>query len=203
MRATPWLKQGIQWSATGALAADVIAPHLTEVAPLEIYVQAKSHADLRQTALAAGVSERNGGRRLLRPFPTPAGDALSSLEGTTCVVCWPRVYADLRATGVRGEDAAEHLRARMAKAHDVDEEPERPTRGRRAAGQASRATELRSAIRDLGANSADDHAQGTQAYVCQHSTNHPETDADTAATDAQLTVEQFTGRSLAAIEMGN
>jgi len=109
-----WLGQGIRWSATGALAADVIAPHLTEVAPLEIYVQAKSLAELRQIALAAGVSERSGGRLLLRPFPTPANDALSHIEGKTCVACWPRVYADLRTTGVRGEDAAEHLRQRIA-----------------------------------------------------------------------------------------
>lgn len=113
--ATSWQKQGIRWSATGALAADFIAPHLTEVAPLEIYAQAKSRAELRQIALAAGVSERNGGRLLLRPFPTPAKDALSRLEGKTWVACWPRVYADLRATGVRGEDAAEHLREHMTK----------------------------------------------------------------------------------------
>jgi len=29
------------------------------------------------------------------------------------VVPWPRVYADLRLVGVRGEDAAEHLREVM------------------------------------------------------------------------------------------
>lgn len=63
-------------------------------------------------------------------------------------------------------------------------------------------TELRSAIEDLRANFADDHSQGTEAYVSQHSINHPETDADTAATDAQLAVEQFTGRLLWAIETG-
>ncbi|HUO40033.1 MAG TPA: hypothetical protein VMU34_20300, partial [Mycobacterium sp.] len=28
---------------------------------------------------------------------------------------WPRVYADLRTTGVRKEDAAEHLRQEMSK----------------------------------------------------------------------------------------
>lgn len=60
--------------------------------------------------------------------------------------------------------------------------------------------ELRSAIEDLRANFADDRAIGTQAYVDQHSINHPETDPDTAATDAQLAVEQFTDRLLAAID---
>jgi len=63
-------------------------------------------------------------------------------------------------------------------------------------------TELRSAIEDLRANFADDHSQGTEAYVSQHFINHPETDPDTAATDAQLAVEQFTGRLLDAIEIG-
>ena len=29
------------------------------------------------------------------------------------VAPWPRVYADLRLVGVRGEEAAEHLRDRM------------------------------------------------------------------------------------------
>jgi hypothetical protein len=28
-------------------------------------------------------------------------------------VPWPRVYADLRTVGVRGEDVAEHLRQEM------------------------------------------------------------------------------------------
>lgn len=113
--AKSWEEQGIRWSATSALAADVMAPLLTEVTPLEIYVQAKSRSELRQIALAAGVTERDGGRLLLRPFPTPAEDALSRGEGQIRVACWPRVYADLRSTGVRGEDAAEHLRLHMMK----------------------------------------------------------------------------------------
>jgi hypothetical protein len=29
---------------------------------------------------------------------------------------WPRAYADLRTVGVRGEDAAEHLREEMPRA---------------------------------------------------------------------------------------
>ncbi|MDQ2755847.1 MAG: hypothetical protein M3Y71_04700 [Actinomycetota bacterium] len=59
--------------------------------------------------------------------------------------------------------------------------------------------ELRTALEDLRANFADDDAQGTIAYVDQHGLNHPETDAATAATDAQLTVAAFTGALLGAI----
>lgn len=105
-----WETQGARWSATSALAADVLAPLLTDVVPLEIYVQAQSLADLRQVARQAGLSEAAGGRLVLRPFPTPAQDTLSDVVSGVRVMPWPRVYADLRSTGVRGEEAAEHLR---------------------------------------------------------------------------------------------
>jgi hypothetical protein len=56
----------------------------------------------------------DGGRLVLRPFPTPAGAKLSETiaDGFRSVL-WPRAYADLRISGVRGEDAAEHLREEM------------------------------------------------------------------------------------------
>lgn len=104
---------GVAWSATGALAADVLAPYLTEVDPWEIYVDGGSPAELRQIAREVGLEEERGGRLLLRPFPTPAKDALSSEVGGQRVAAWPRVFADLRMIGVRGEEAAEHLRERM------------------------------------------------------------------------------------------
>ncbi len=59
--------------------------------------------------------------------------------------------------------------------------------------------ELRTALEDLRANFAADDAQGTTAYVDQHGLNHPQTDAATAATGAQLAVEAFTGALLGAI----
>jgi hypothetical protein len=59
----------------------------------------------------------DGGRLLLRPYPTPAGATLTLELDTTGfrTVLWPRVYADLRTVGVRGEDAAEHLREEISK----------------------------------------------------------------------------------------
>ncbi|MBA3743378.1 hypothetical protein [Sporichthya sp.] len=104
---------GLAWSTTGALAADVLAPHLSEVAPLEIYLDVKSLPELRQVAREASLSEAAGGRLLLRPFPTPARDALSTTVAGQRVATWPRVFSDLRMIGVRGEDAAEHLREQM------------------------------------------------------------------------------------------
>lgn len=103
----------VAWATTGALAADALAPYLTEVDPWEIYVDGGSLAELRQIAREVGLEEASGGRLLLRPFPTPAKDALSSEVGGQRVAAWPRVFSDLRMIGVRGEEAAEHLRERM------------------------------------------------------------------------------------------
>lgn len=104
---------GVRWSVTGALAADALAPYLSEVAPLEIYLDAKSVPEIRQVAREVNLSEAAGGRLLLRPFPTAARDALSTTVGGERLAAWPRVFSDLRMVGVRGEEAAEHLREQM------------------------------------------------------------------------------------------
>jgi hypothetical protein len=106
---------GIDWAATSALSASVLAPIQTEVAPLEIYVAGRTWSDVRRAASSAGLQEMDGGRLVLRPFPTPAGAKLTETiaDGFRSVL-WPRAYADLRISGVRGEDAAEHLREEMA-----------------------------------------------------------------------------------------
>lgn len=101
---------GVASSVTGALAADLLAPYLTEIEPWEIYVDGRSPAELRQIARNIGLEQALGGRLILRPFPTPSKDALSArIDGMT-VAAWPRVFSDLRPIGVRGEEAAEHLR---------------------------------------------------------------------------------------------
>jgi hypothetical protein len=104
---------GVAWSITGALAADALAPYLTEVDPWEMYVDGGPLAALRQIAREVGLEEADGGRLLLRPFPTPATDALSIDVAGQRVAAWPRVFSDLRMIGVRGEEAAEHLREQM------------------------------------------------------------------------------------------
>jgi hypothetical protein len=80
---------------------------------LEIYVAGKTWSDVRRAALAAGLQEMDG-RLLLRPFPTPGGAELTETiaDGFRSVL-WTRAYADLRISGVRGDDAAEHLRQEM------------------------------------------------------------------------------------------
>lgn len=112
-----WRNAGIRWAVTSALSAAVLAPVLTEVSPMEIYVAGRTPGDLRQAATLAGLREMSGGRLLLRPFPTPAnGTVTTQIRPGLTSVLWPRVYADLRTSGVRGEDAAEHLRQEMSRA---------------------------------------------------------------------------------------
>jgi hypothetical protein len=109
--ASGWTNAARTWAATSSLAAAVLAPVLTQIAPLEIYVRASSSADLQLAAREIGAPAVNGGRLRLRPFPGPVTERLSEAfgDGVRCVP-WPRVYADLRQAGVRGEEAAEHLR---------------------------------------------------------------------------------------------
>lgn len=109
-------RNNISWAATGALSARVLAPVQTEISPLEIYVPGRTPSDLGRVAYTAGLRAIDGGRLLLRPFPTPAGDKLTKVDvhGFRSML-WPRVYADLRTVGVRGEDAAQHLREVMTK----------------------------------------------------------------------------------------
>jgi hypothetical protein len=111
-----WDAINIRWAATSALAAAAMAPLLTETTPIEIYVTSRTISDLRKSAEVAGLREIDGGRILLRPFPTPANDALTEeIKPGLFSVLWPRAYADLRTVGVRGEDAAEHLREEMSR----------------------------------------------------------------------------------------
>lgn len=103
-------KAGGGWAATGAAAASVIAPFLTTMTTAEVYVEANTVAQLEAVATRVGLRPIDGGRLTLRPFPTLSSQRLAEkIEGLR-VAPWPRVYADLRIAGVRGEEAAEHLR---------------------------------------------------------------------------------------------
>ncbi|MDE0612095.1 MAG: hypothetical protein OXH88_05320 [Gammaproteobacteria bacterium] len=105
-----WKSAKITWAATGATAASVLAPYLTKVSVAEIYVDAATIAELESVAAKADLKPIEGGRVILRPFPTVATRKLMDEKNGLHHAPWPRVYADLRVSGVRGEDAAEHLR---------------------------------------------------------------------------------------------
>jgi len=105
-----WDQAGVRWAATGAMAASVLAPYLTEVSNGEVYVDATGLPELREVARSAGIEPMAGGRLLLRQFPTAASERLAAEIDGIRVAPWPRVYTDVRELGVRGEEAAEHLR---------------------------------------------------------------------------------------------
>lgn len=107
-----WTSAGISWAATGAVAASIVAPYLSTVAAGEVYVDAMTMAGLEWVAATADLRPIEGGRLTLRPFPTVVARSLASKKNGIYVAPWPRVYADLRLVGVRGEEAAEHLRDR-------------------------------------------------------------------------------------------
>lgn len=105
-----WEEAGVTWVVTGAVAASVVAPFLTTVTTAEVYVDAVTVAQLEAVARRVGVRPIDGGRLTLLPFPTVTTRLLAQRIDGLRVAPWPRLYADLRTTGVRGEEAAEHLR---------------------------------------------------------------------------------------------
>lgn len=105
-----WTSARILWSVTGALSASIQAPYLTDTPTGLVYVDATSEIGILQIARQAGLEVMEGGRLLLRPFPTRATKRLIQEKDGLWVTSWPRTYADLRYEGVRGEEAAEHFR---------------------------------------------------------------------------------------------
>ena len=88
----------------------------TLVTITEVYVGAETAVGLEEVARKAKLRPLDGGRLVLRPFPTLAVPRLAERVQDVVVAPWPRVYADLRPLGVRGEEAAQHL----AEVHHVD-----------------------------------------------------------------------------------
>lgn len=105
-----WEKEKIRWAATSTVAAAVIAPHLSNISGAEVYVDADSIVGLEAVASAANLRPIEGGRLTLRPFPTVSVRVFVTEVDGLQVAPWPRVFVDLRQSGVRGEEAAEHLR---------------------------------------------------------------------------------------------
>ena len=105
-----WDEVGIEWAVTGTVAGALTAPLLTNVSSAVVYVEANTVAALNAAATSIGLKPLAGGRLTLRPFPTITTSKLSEIIEDVKVAPWPRVYVDLRTTGVRGEEAADHLR---------------------------------------------------------------------------------------------
>jgi hypothetical protein len=104
-----WDALNVKWSLTGVAGAALIAPYLAQVTSADVLVDASTPAELEALARRSGLQVLDGGRVTLRQFPSAVSDRLSTVVDDMRVAPWPRVFADLRLTGVRGEEAAEHL----------------------------------------------------------------------------------------------
>lgn len=100
---------GTKWAVTGAAAAEVKAPFLTTISRATVYVDAKSISELEAIAWSVELRQIQGGRLTFKPFPTVSVERLSEYYDGLRVAPWPRIFADLRQEGVRGEAAAEHF----------------------------------------------------------------------------------------------
>ncbi|HVL99813.1 MAG TPA: hypothetical protein VM324_11030 [Egibacteraceae bacterium] len=94
----------------------MLAPYLTGVGAVEVYVDADTVAGLEAVATSADLPPIEGGRLTLRPFPTTSVRSLADEVDGLRVAPWPRVYVDLQTEGVRGEESAEHLREGILRA---------------------------------------------------------------------------------------
>jgi hypothetical protein len=104
----------VPWAATGEVVSDVLAPLLTGVSALDIYVEALHVADAR-TLLSRepDVTEVPASGRIrvyaAPPYVLDLSRRIGPVQGVP-IVSPVRVYADLLRRGGRHAEAAEHLR---------------------------------------------------------------------------------------------
>jgi hypothetical protein len=98
------------WALTGAAASTLLAPYLSRVTVLELYVDHELFATPDQLAdlLDARLVEK-GHRIEVRQLPT-SSSARGPMVGNVQIALPARVYADLMAAGGRSAEAAQHLR---------------------------------------------------------------------------------------------
>lgn len=100
------------WAYTGWVAADVMAPLSSQIPTISVYVpeELSDHEiDVAAGRLGAEPAEPNEARIHVLSAPQYLFRAVRSVKGMPTAPP-VRVYADLLASGVRGDAAAEHLR---------------------------------------------------------------------------------------------
>jgi len=97
------------WAVTGAAASILLAPYLSEVTVVELYVDDDLFANRDRLAELLGGSVVDRGHRIeVRALPTPMSANGPVIRGVH-VALPARVYADLVAAGGRSAEAANHL----------------------------------------------------------------------------------------------
>ncbi|MGO1575586.1 hypothetical protein [Agrococcus casei] len=100
-----------EWAVSGAVAAEQIAPFLTQTVDLRAYIaQGELHEIRRMLTAVPDVREVRSGGRIMLKTAEPHLFALAERSGGVPVAPAVRVYADLVHRGGRLEEAAEHLR---------------------------------------------------------------------------------------------
>jgi hypothetical protein len=101
---------GVTWAVTGAAASTLLAPYLSDVTVVELYVDRSllRTRDRLASILGGRVVER-GQRIEVRELPTSMSATGPKIGGVQ-VALPARVYADLMASGGRAAEAAHHLR---------------------------------------------------------------------------------------------
>ncbi len=111
--AGPLEDREVRWALTGALAADLYAPLLTQPTPAALIIETQRPADLHAAARNGGFVEAEGGALTLLAFRGPGRLQRTIVSGKPCA-SKARTYADLIALGgVRAEDAGAHLRTHI------------------------------------------------------------------------------------------
>lgn len=107
----PALNNGdVRWAVTGVAASVLLAPYLSDVTTLELYVEQELSADeWRLASLLGGRVVEKGQRIEVRELPTVMSANGPRIDGVQ-VALPVRVYADLTAAGGRSAEAAHHLR---------------------------------------------------------------------------------------------
>jgi len=109
------LNQRMEWAVTGWAGLEVAAPFVTAVPVLHVAVEAKALTDsrLREAMQTVKLREVKTGARVEFRALSPFALSLAMDKHNLRVVSAPRLYADLRALGGRGEEAADHVREEL------------------------------------------------------------------------------------------
>ena len=99
-----------KWAATGVAASILLAPYLSDVTTLDIYVDTDLFSDKARLASRLGGRIVERGQVIeIRPLPTPMTATGPIVEGIQLALP-ARVYADLLSSGGRAAEAAQHLK---------------------------------------------------------------------------------------------
>ncbi len=111
----PALSGSLAWACSGWAGLELAAPFVTAVPVLQVYIEEAALIDGRLRGLMAKLRLRevDEGARVELRAAEPALLALAHEARGLPIVSSPRLYADLRVLGGRGEEAAQHVREEL------------------------------------------------------------------------------------------